>query len=794
MFAVLRLLAVYLGTVALVLALVRRHVRRFPPVVGLFLALAPLLLTGRAIFSAGLYAPADILYQAEPFASRAKDFGIGPPATPALGDVAYQSIAWHKAAREAFRRGRVPLWNRFLLAGEPLLAVEQAAIFHPATWIGCLLPLPHAWTYSMALRTFLALFSAYLFFADLGVGELAALLGAAGWALGDWLVFYSGYSLTLAAPLYPLVLLGLRRLAAAAAVREPAGERRALGLLIVTLLLIVLAGHPESLLYAVTGGGIYFLFALAWAGRGRWQRPLRLSLIAGALTLGLSAVQLLPFAEALPRTFEHFFRSTIFTQQRKSVPLEESVRRGATSLVPYAYGVSGLGRGEAGIVEPAAYAGTLLLPFALLGLASRRREKWPLLATGALGLAVFTRLLGATDLLGVLPLFNIGSNDRLIFLTLFALAAFAVLGVERLREAGGVRLFAAAALGTALAVLGIYFLTRPEMAAAGLPSSYTAGRLALQLVPLLAALGLVAAWGRSRAGAAVALCLALLLAQRTVEAGSLYPSLAADSIHPRLPALDHIPPGEPWRFVAVGYTFLPNTPTFYELEDVRGYEAMTFMPLWETYPLWCQHQPVWFNRVDDAGRPFLSFLNVRWAMTAPGGHIPAGWTLVHADEGGSLFENPHVLARAFVPKEVYREPDPKREMAVLRAISDYGERGVASVAPGSSPPRTWVGNGPASVAIARYEAQELAMDVRAQAPALIATSVVAWPGWRLTLDGQPAPTASYNHAFLGFLVPPGRHRAVLTYWPASFTWGAWLSLGSLVLCVFWLGRYGRSAA
>src|SRR5262249_14334220 len=136
-------------------------------------------------------------------------------------------------------------------------------------------------------------------------------------------------------------------------------------------------------------------------------------------------------------------------------------------------------------------------------------------------------------------------------------------------------------------------------------------------------------------------CLVLLLAQRGLEVGTVYPTLSGEALHPRLPIFDHIPPGQPWRFVAVGYSFVPNAPALYALEAVRGYEPRTFPPLFTTYPPWCDPQPVWFNRVDDPGRPFLSFLNVRWALLANGSRaVLPGWTLLHHDGAGLLYENP----------------------------------------------------------------------------------------------------------------------------------------------------------
>src|SRR6266496_3760724 len=178
----------------------------------LFLVFGPFLLVGKALLTAGVHAPIDIAYQGPPLSALAARMGTETTKTPILSDVVFQEIPWRKAVREAIKNGTLPLWNRFVLAGEPLLAVQQPAVFHPATWIGFLLPLAQAWTFEMAFRYFLALLSAYFFLRDLRCGELATLLGSVAWAFCDYLVFYAGYPLAPAAAPFPLFLLGLRRL------------------------------------------------------------------------------------------------------------------------------------------------------------------------------------------------------------------------------------------------------------------------------------------------------------------------------------------------------------------------------------------------------------------------------------------------------------------------------------------------------------------------------------------------------------------------------------------------------
>ena len=785
---VLRLLAVYFGTAALSLWLAHRFVTAIRFRVALLLALGPFLLVGKALVTAGIYGPIDITYQAAPLGPYAPRVGAQVTQNPALGDVVHQEIPWRKAVREAAKNGRLPLWNRFVLAGEPLLAVQQPAVLHPATWLGFLLPLAQAWTFEMALRYFLALLSAYLFLRDLRCGEIAALFGSVGWAFCDYLVFFAGYPLTPAAAPFPLLLLGLRRLVTQA-------NRRAVGVTVVALLLILTSGHPETLLHCVAAAGIYFLFELGFAGKGRRLRPLAFSLLAGVLTLGLCAVLLLPLAEALPHTAEHFVRTNIYARARRSVPVVDAIRRAVPNVMPYYYGFSGKGMVIEGYHEPTAYAGSVLLPFAALGLLSRRREKWPLLIIGILGIAVGARLWGVMDALCALPGFDIGINERMVFLGAFATAALAALGMERLRDEGGVRVLAGATAVLLALTAFLYVHAQPHVPQLQMPRGYFPYRMAVEALPLVLCAGLwLALRGRGREITCMAAAVLLLVAQRGLEEGDFYPTYPDRAFYPPLKSLEPVPRKAPYRMTAVGFIFIPNIAALYEVEDVRGYEAMTFKPFLDTFPLWCVPQPIWYNRVDDPTRPFLSFLNVRYVL-APRGHPPpSDWKILYRGEEGQLLENPRVLPRAFVPRFLRYGTARGDDIAVMEGIRDFGVEGVV----GESPPEGTSGagaypNGEASIEITSYEPQRMALRAAAAGTALIATSVTAWPGWKLSIDGARAPLVRYNHAFLAFRVPPGSHTAVLRYMPDSFVLGSVISLVTLAVCLTLLLRPGPSA-
>ena len=116
-------------------------------------------------------------------------------------------------------------------------------------------------------------------------------------------------------------------------------------------------------------------------------------------------------------------------------------------LLPYAVGVSGHGRLMDGFIEPSAYAGALLFPFAVTGVFARIRCRWFFLPTGLFGLAVWAKTVVA-DALAKLPLFDIALNERLILWTLVSLCVLAALGANRIADGEGAPAFVAGCVAT----------------------------------------------------------------------------------------------------------------------------------------------------------------------------------------------------------------------------------------------------------------------------------------------------------------------------------------------------------
>jgi hypothetical protein len=748
--------------------LARRFVFPIPARVGAVLALLPLLFTGEALLLGRLYGPSDLYAAAEPWKTLATQDAAPPPANPILSDLAFANLPWRASVREAVANGRLPLWNRFVLAGNPLLGAAQAGILHPSTWLGLWLPVPLSFTFSCAFTLFLALLSGFLFFADFRLPAPAALAGAIGWGFSTYVLFWVGWSVGPSTATFPLLLLGLRRLA-----REPGVA--AIGLTAAALWLSLCGGHPESFFHGVAAGGVYFLWELFGIRReGRAALSLGGSLGAGLLALLLAGPQLFPLLEAIPHTAEYRQRreSVARGEGRQSVPLRESARRMLPDLLPFSHGLFGRSpvqylRGD-GSGMPLGYAGAVLFPLAAIGLARRPAD-----GRGRaifLGFLVAGLLYGASapilhDLTARLPGFHLALNYRLVFLAALGLAGLAAFGVAAIAEERiGLRksVFASGAAGLVLVLA--YQQAGPVFAERGLSEKFVTAEFLFEVVPV-ALLGFAAVFLPVRPFVSAAL--ALLCAQRVFEMRNVYPTLPAASLAPPLPGLEAAFASGPSRVVASGTNFRPNGAALYRLEDVRGYESLVLDRFSDTYPLWCRAQPASFNLVTRLDAPFLSFLNARYAVGAPGDPIPEGWRERARTGARSLFENPRALPRAFAPERLRLVEDPAARLGEMAKERDFSKTAWLSA---GSPAAGEEENGRAVLDV-RAVGPDLEVSAVAAGRTFVATSLPDWPGWKGESGGRELDLVTVNHAFVGFWLPSGRNAVRLTYRPASFTAG-----------------------
>jgi uncharacterized membrane protein YfhO len=85
------------------------------------------------------------------------------------------------------------------------------------------------------------------------------------------------------------------------------------------------------------------------------------------------------------------------------------------------------------------------------------------------------------------------------------------------------------------------------------------------------------------------------------------------------------------------------------------------------------------------------------------------------------------------------------------------------------------------VTVISHEPLRVELSAVLDRPGLVILADTYYPGWRLTIDGIPAPIFRTNRAMRGAAVRAGKHTLVYTFRPWSFRWGAIVSIAGMVV-------------
>jgi hypothetical protein len=763
-------LLLYVTTAALLLWITHRALTPLSRLAAIALLLLPLCITGRALLTGSVFGPVDLPYFTEPLRDMRVPLGVDKPHNGMLSDLYAQMIPWRKAVQFAISHRQWPLWNPFILSGTQLAAAAQPAAYSPFTLIACLLPVAHSITFSAAMTFFLAGLGAFLFARELGCRESVALCAAAGWMYSGAMAFFVLWSLGSSWALFPLVLFATRRCVHSPGLRSTA-------ILLTALTLLLLAGHPETAFHIVFCGALYGGMELLVLRRNV-PRVLAGAAAAGTIALLLSAIFLLPMFEAAPQTMEQQFRTGGYRDVARGVAAGESGARILTDFFPHLQGRWWVHKVPHWVPLETSAAGSIIMALAAYALIRvRRREAAFFGALALFGILCRAAWAPLAALMQKLPLFDIALNERFCFAAALSLVILAVLGLEQALRRSDRALAWTLLMATLLFAAGTVIIDRlhvmenklPEWGVYTLFGELVCLGLATALVLMFSGLGKVIAPA----------VLLLIAAQRTLAGYDIYPTVPAFAAYPPIPILRSLPreTGEPFRIVGRAHALVPGTSALYELEDVRGYEAMTFSRYVATYDAWCTHQPVWFNRVDDLSKPFLSMLNVRYAIASDNVPPPDGWQRVAVQRGSELLENGRVFPRAFVPSRVVFGTPFDNIIKSMTSAADFHERAWIE-APLPAGERTNEGG---TVAAVKRESGDLIVDAATASGAWVVITEPAWDGWRVYIDDRRVEHFYANVAFIGVYVPAGGHRIRLTYLPESFVRGRAISLSTLVL-------------
>ena len=704
------------------------------------------------------------------------------------GDFSGQFVATFGYQVDRFSQGEIPLWDPYQYGGFPFLADTQTAVFYPPRLLTEVMvsaggtPSPGglytALQAEMAAHVLLGTLLMYAFVRRLtasadgartSASVFAGLIAALTFGYGGYMSGYPQLQLAVleAGIWLPLALLGVFQ-----ATRAARPGWLCLALAGVALGLSLLAGHPQTTLFA-----LYVTLAfLGWrqwqhAG-GSWGRWLRAvipaALVVGVVAGGLAAVQLLPGLEYLRLTS----RSDLTFDDRGNgfpfVDVAQVVWPGFMTLwSPLYFGIAGL---------------------VLAVIAVTRR-------------VTFSAFFAVTGLIALGLSFGAGTM-------IYDLAYVLVPGVGWFRGQERAA-FVVAQCAAVLAGLGAYHVMSGGAVQRVVQRTMVRGSMGLLALCALVAGVLFVLWTGDRATYDSALGAAALALMLTVLVVGALIGLLRDPADPwRRAALvalvvfdlfsltmgaanwESIPAGdrlaESADLVAVGADLLPgervdgvhglrdNYGSLYQIPDIRTISPLrlnSIERLFDDLPI----ERVW------------DLLAVRFVLT-DWNELPVPSTIIRSASDAYGVYNVHALAdpRGFArltygvtvthsdaeARGLLREPAyDSRQWVILDRDPGLDLSGEAPTAPGH-----------ADVAV--FEPERIAIAGDTAAPAVLTLALPDYPGWVATLNGRDVPILrAYGGLSAIALRDAGSFAVTLRYRPRTFVIGGAISFITLLVVI-----------
>lgn len=647
------------------------------------------------------------------------------------------SAAFTRRAIETW--GQIPLWNPTILSGYPFAADPLSGLWYPPLWALAILPQPLTLNLVVWLHLVIAGVGMYTLLRNESLGKGAALVGGLAFAGMPKLVGHVGLghaSLVAAVAWTPWALHAAGR--AADHADAPKWIRRFI--LLGLVLGVTFLADPRWFLPTLMAALAYGIWRWS-AHKGRvGGRMLVGGASAAAAVLALTAVVALPFLE--------------FAGQTTRAGLAAGA--GDAFAMPAARLLGLLVTDRAGWAEWMSSMGATAFVLAVAGVAgwARRARFWLIVASVAILLSV-----GAATPFGSaaasLPGFSLlRVPARWLFLAGLCVAALAAHGVEVLDSGPArrrARLAALAAGGTIVGVnLGMIAIGgfRPEPAmtclAAILATAFTrvvdrAGRLV---------------WG----GALFAILIigeltwidSAMIDPRSPEAASSAGETAAERI-------GDLPDGT--RLFSPSYSVPQDVAARVGLDLADG-----------VHPL----------QLAD----YVGFMTAATGMTVEGYSV----TLPPFESGDPSVDwepdlDAYRLGLLAVSKVVASYP------LVSEGIDlESAEDGLWIYTNRAARPRAWVEPADA-LGILPAEAVKWTpnhVELRAHGPGRLVLSEIDYPGWTVTVDGEPASIEPYQGVLRSVEIPGGAHEVSFAFVPPTLLAGLALSLAALtVTAVLW---------
>lgn len=685
----------------------------------------------------GLYHPFRDLY--------AKDYPNGIPYKNFLiTDPVRQQYPWKKLSIDALKKGELPLWNPYEMAGKPLLANFQSGVFYPLNILFFVLPFNTAWSLLIIIQPLLAIYFTYLFLRNLKLSEISSLFGGFVFAFSGFSIAWLEWGNILNTAIWlPLTLLSIDKILNVFRFKWPI-------VLIFSICSSFFAGHLQIFFYLLTTSIAYFIFR--WIEKRRDKKILLQFFICCLIFVILTSIQWLPTLKFITESARSIDQT--WTNEGWFIPWQNIIQFiapdffGNPSTLNY-WGVWNYG-------EFIGYVGIIPLILSLFALFFKKDKN--ILFFGLIFFVslifAFPTFLAKIPYILNLPFFSTAQPTRMLFLADFSLAILASYGLENLKKSKRQVFYPLVFIGLVLGTLWLVVVRSAD-------PNFLVSRQNLLLPSILFILALLAFIFRKKASKLTVYILFLITVIDLFRFGWKFTPFTAEKyLFPETQILsvlsnkkDHS------RVMSLDSRILPpNFSSIYKIQSVEGYDPLFVESFGELIAASERgaaniNPPFGFNRIITPHKfesEIINLSGVRYVLSLNEINSPQLEKVV--EEGQTrLYENKNYFPRAFFVKEtisllgkqdvinsVFQNKDKLMEVAVVEGLSSS----------------KW-STGKAT--IVEYKENSIIIETENESEGFLVLTDTFYPTWKASIDGKNVKILRTDLNFRGVVVPSGNH-------------------------------------
>ncbi len=670
-----------------------------------------------------------------------------------ITDPVRQQYPWRELTIDSIKKGELPLWNSYSMAGYPLLGNLQSAVFYPLNIIFLLLPFSLAWGLLIFLQPLLAGIFIYLYLNNLRLNKWASLFGAITFAFGGFSIAWMEWGTILHVGLWlPLILLSIDKI-----------QKSKLFwpiIFISSLVSSFFAGHLQTFFYVFVISLVYLM--IRWWQCGKNKKTLLLFVICYLLFAAFTAVQWLPTLQLIGESARSIDQVD-WQREGWFIPWQNLVQ----FVAPDFFGNPTTGNywGVWNYGEFIGYIGILPLLMVIFALVSRKDKKTFFFGS----MLLFSLIFALPTFLAKIPYqFNIpflstAQPTRLLFITDFSLAILAALGFDYFTRRKNQVFYPVIMVGFILITLWLIILKDNILVARN--------NLILPTALFAVSAGLIFITGRFIKKKNLTLIMYIIIAGVTafdlIRFGWKFtPFTSKEYLFPSTSVISFLQKQEgQFRIMAVDdRIFPPNFSIVYRLQTVGGYDPLYLSRYGELIAASERGQPninppFGFNRIitpKNFDSKLIDLLGVKYVLSLAD-LTSAKLTKVFQEGQTRVYENKNAIPRSFFAENIVALD--KKERVIESMFSDDVDlrktafveeyRGVVSNTP--------LGCANCKVKIIDYSENRITIETDNLDNGLLVLTDSFYPSWKARIDGVQTEIYRTDYNFRGIVVPKGKH-------------------------------------